>query len=111
MGLANDDRPTWLRTSCALSQNSRLRLAKREETEIQWLMAGTRNRLDLHIETKLIVEDYDVDHVIRDDIKPEFFLELKGAFVLCPHCTDRDGWIRPIREGQLVSARKQCWTS
>jgi hypothetical protein len=66
-----------------------VRLARKEETEIHWLMAGARNRLDRHIETKLIVEDYDLDHAIRNDIRPEFFFELKGTFVQYPNGTNR----------------------
>jgi hypothetical protein len=72
-------------------------------------MARARNRLDRHIETKLIVEDYDLDHAIRNDIRPEFFLELEGTFEQCPYCTNTDGWITPTREGQLVCVQKQCW--
>jgi hypothetical protein len=34
MGLENDDHPTWLHASYALSENSRLRLARKEETEV-----------------------------------------------------------------------------
>jgi hypothetical protein len=56
------------------------------------------------------IKDYDVQNAIWINLDPEFFLELKCTFLACPRCRHRDGWITPIRQGQLVCARSQCWT-
>jgi hypothetical protein len=110
MGIPNNGLP-WLHASRTPSENRRIRLARDMSREIEDLVTESRSRIVELVESfASTIEDYDVDNAIRADLRPEFFLELKGAFAACPHCRHRDGWITPIRQGQLVCVRSQCWT-
>jgi hypothetical protein len=105
----NDDDPEWLWNSCALNDDDEARVVAAEADAISAAQNSSRLRLIDHLVTGRHAGDYDWGDELRPEISLELWLSLKKRFVGCPYCVIRDNWMSPVREGQFLCSRPQCW--